>query len=300
MWNGEPYENLYQECWVKLINASRDARYLSLVPRSAFVDHHSEEPLLAIVEDNVSAFIYVGGDDSSLQQLSDSLPPLPQLRIGAPLVRQRYLIEIWVEKSTLSDILLPLHESYGVNVITGVGELSEIRCRELVDRAQRDGRPVRILYVSDFDPGGDSMPVAVARKIEFHLRTLGLRLDIEVRPVLLTHEQCLDYRLPRTPIKEEERRAARFEERFGEGATELDALEALHPGEISRILEQEIKRYYDPNLHRNIRRVEAKVERELADINREVQGEFADQYQQLEDDYSELVERYEAEATGHH
>jgi hypothetical protein len=295
MWTGLPYKNLYQECWVKLINASRDARYLGLVPRSAFTDHHSEEPLLAIVEPNNSAFIYVDDDDSSLQQLSPSLPPLRELRIGSPLIRQRYLIEIWVEKSTLSNILRPLHETYGLNVITGVGELSEIRCRELVDRARKDERPVRILYVSDFDPGGDSMPVAVARKIEFHLRTLGLRLDIEVRPVLLTHDQCIEYSLPRMPIKESEKRAERFEERYGEGATELDALEALHPGEISSILVQEIERYYDPNLQRNIRRVASRVERELADINSEVHGEFADQYQQLEDDYTEVVERYEDE-----
>jgi hypothetical protein len=139
------------------------------------------------------------------------------------------------------------------------------------------------------------MPVAVARKIEFHLRTLGLDLDIEVRPVLLTHEQCVHYRLPRMPIKEEERRAARFEERFGEGATEMDALEALHPGEISSILVREIERYYDPYLRRNIRRVANRIEGELADINSEVQGEFADEYEQLQDDYAELVERYEAE-----
>jgi hypothetical protein len=230
--------------------------------------------------------------------LPSLLPQLPCLQILHPHMRQRYLIESWVEKSTLSDILLPLHETYGVNIVTGVGEMSDIRCQELVDRALRDGRPVRILYISDFDPGGQSMPVAVARKIEYRMRTDNLKLDIEVRPVLLTHEQTIRYRLPRTPIKEGERRAERFEERFGEGATELDALEALHPGEISRILVQEIERYYDPNLHRNIRRVASRVERELASINSEVQGEFADEYQQLEDDYAELVERYEADLQG--
>jgi hypothetical protein len=63
--------------------------------------------------------ICVGGDESSLQQLSDSLPPLPKLVIASPQIRQRYLIEIWVEKSTLSDILLPLHHTYGVNIVTG-------------------------------------------------------------------------------------------------------------------------------------------------------------------------------------
>lgn len=71
----------------------------------------------------------------------------------------------------------------------------------------------------------------------------------KVRPVALTPEQCRHYRLPRTPLKETERRATAFEARFGAGATELDALEALYPGELRRILVREIERYYDNTLN---------------------------------------------------
>jgi hypothetical protein len=60
-------------------------------------------------------------------------------------------------------------------------------------------------------------------------------------------EQCIEYGLPRTPIKETERRALRFEERFGEGATELDALEALHPGLLREIVLGEVRRYWNPD-----------------------------------------------------
>jgi hypothetical protein len=292
MWDGRAYENV-DLCWWKLINASRDARYLRLVPPSAFVDHMTEEPLVAIVEDDSDASIFVDDSEELTTALPDTLPLLPLLQVLRPLVRQRYLVEIWVEKSTLSDILLPLHRTYGVNVVTGVGEMSDIRCQQLVDRVLQDGRRVRILYISDFDPGGQSMPVAVARKIEHRLRIDKLKVDIEVRPILLTHEQCVHYQLPRMPIKDTETRAGRFEERFGEGATELDALEALHPGEIRRILVQEIERYYDPNLQRNISRVASRVERDLARINSNVLAGFARQRQQLEAAYAALVERYE-------
>jgi hypothetical protein len=48
----------------------------------------------------------------------------------------------------------------------GEGELSVTKCVELVDREVNSDRPVRTLYVSDFDPAGQSMPVACARKIE--------------------------------------------------------------------------------------------------------------------------------------
>ena len=60
------------------------------------------------------------------------------------------------------------------------------------------------------------MPVAVARKIEHQMYTRGLKdgLDIQVRPVALTYDQCLRYRLPRTPLKDTERRATAFEARY--------------------------------------------------------------------------------------
>ena len=86
----------------------------------------------------------------------------------------------------------------------------------------------------DFDPAGRSMPVASARKIEFWLRHNHPDLDVTVDPLALLPEQAEHYGLPRTPIKEGESRAGKFEERFGRGATEIDALEALHPGELGR------------------------------------------------------------------
>ena len=103
----------------------------------------------------------------------------------------------------MNDVIVPLAERYGVNVLVGTGETSVTRCVELADRANAAQRPVRILYVSDFDPGGMSMPVAAARKIEFTLRKEMPDLDIQLRPIVLTHEQCQQYRLPRTPIEGE-------------------------------------------------------------------------------------------------
>ena len=180
--------------------------------------------------------------------------------------------------------MLPLGELYGLTVVTGAGEISHTRCVEFVDRAIEDGRPARILYISDFDPAGASMPVAVARKIEHTLyHTEGGRdLDVQVRPVVLTLDQCRRDRLPRTPIKEGEKRAARFEERFGAGATELDALEALHPGEIRRILVAEIERYYDSDLDEAIDEIAAQARSDLSEIEAGVRAEHADAIAEVE------------------
>ena len=68
--------------------------------------------------------------------------------------------------------------------------------------------------------------------MEYFVRTFGLDLDIRIFPVVLTLEQVQYYQLPRTPIKESERRRGGFEARHGQGAVELDSLQALYPGQL--------------------------------------------------------------------
>ena len=149
---------------------------------------------------------------------------------------QDFIVEVWIEKSTQNDWLVPLCQRRGVNLVVGIGEQSETRSRELALRSAKYGAPVRIIYISDFDPGGRSMPKAVARKVEFTIAKFDLNVDLQLIPLALTPDQCREYRLPRTPIKDTERRKDKFEQIFGVGATELDALEALHPGELARLL----------------------------------------------------------------
>ncbi len=70
-----------------------------------------------------------------------------------------------------------------------------------------------------------------------------IRKPHSLEPLVLTREQVERYGLPRIPIKDSDRRKAGFEERFGEGAVELDALEAVFPGELARIVSEAIARY---------------------------------------------------------
>ena len=111
-------------------------------------------------------------------------------------------------------------------------------------RRYRGNKPGRIFYISDFDPAGYSMPCAVSRKIEYLLQAESLDLDVKLQRLLLNREHVEQYRLPRTPIKNTERRAASFEARHGEGAVELDALEALHAGVLSRIVTNVLSHFY--------------------------------------------------------
>jgi hypothetical protein len=204
-------------------------------------------------------------------------------------------LEVWVEKSTMDDVLIPLCRSYGVNLVTGLGFMSITSVIALIRRALRSGKPARIFYVSDFDPAGDGMPAAVARQIEYWLNQYAPGLDVKLNPVVLTKEQVKKYRLPRIPVKDSDRRKANFEERYGEGAVELDALEALYPGELARIVAGNVKRFRDENLARKIREAKREFAARLEGAWEKNVLAYRDRLEELKEKVSAIVERYQDE-----
>jgi hypothetical protein len=295
--NGEPYFNTEND-WKTLGKASLAARYYRLIPDGALADHRNDPAIIcaATPAQPRSASCSAGGKYGiSLggREIDREVMP-PWLDVTSAHFSQRFLVEVWVvEKSTQNDILEPLARRLGFNLIPGIGETSEIRAREAIERAMDDRRSMRILYVSDFDPGGRSMPVALARKVEYWLRELDLDIDITLQPIVLTPEQCEHYRLPRTPLKETERRADKFEKRFGSGATELDALEALHPGELAKIIEAEVCRYIDPTLDSRLRSVNSTFEQRVNAAEREVLSRF--DTSDIKERLNDLVDQFESD-----
>jgi hypothetical protein len=285
MLDGTPYENTLTS-WSALCQTARDAIALDLVPQNAFEDHRNAEPIIHLVE---PSGVEINIDNQWAAGAIPQMPALPRLVFYWPTVPQPYHLEVWAEKTTVNDVLLPLARGYHFNLITGIGELSATHCRRFVERAAESGRPVRILYISDFDPGGLSMPVAVARKIEFELHKRELQLDVQLRPIVLTHEQCIEYGLPRTPIKETERRASRFEERFGEGATELDALEALHPGLLREIVLGEVRRYWNPDHDDEVSGSCEEVAARCAEVTRNARDDHRREIEALTADWQHIV-----------
>lgn len=246
--NGGVYENTDND-WNLLLLSSKYARYLGLVPIENIIDRRNPDPQV-----NASAWKHVTPskikDTIDEQNIIDSI--VSQFYCYNPCETQAYLLEIWCEKSTCNDVLVPLCKTYGMNLVTGLGELSINAIHQLAERIISTNKPVRIIYVSDFDPAGEGMPISVARKIEYFVRTYNLSQDIKLIPLLLTAEQCETYSLPRSPIKNPKNnhqsylaRKRKFESRHGSGATELDAMEALYPGEMAKIIETAIEPYFD-------------------------------------------------------
>ena len=177
--------------------------------------------------------------------------------------------------------------------MTGLGELSLTATLNAVKRIEDVGKPTRILYISDFDPAGQTMPVSVSRKLEYFIKDRGLDQDIQLIPIMLTQEQIQQYHLPRIPIKETERRKARFELEFGTGAVELDALEALHPGVLRRLVRSWVAKFQDENLESNTEESRTDLVNELRSTRNEVIASHKDELDDLRKEYNVLKEEYE-------
>ncbi len=262
--DGSEYLNTVKD-WEFLNLALKYARYAEFIPAENFIDRRNPAPIVNahFWEDEIPSETIAGIDP---ENLTDAI--VSQLMCHNPHNTQQYLMEIFCEKSTMNDVLEPLCKRYGMNLVTGLGELSITAVRRLVEERVREAdKPVRIFYISDFDPAGECMPVSVARKIEYFVRLdEEAGYDVKLKSIVLTRDQCEHYKLPRTPIKETERRKAGFEERHGTGATELDALESLHPGELSKIILQEIREYFDTDAWNAVAQENARLKSEIEEL----------------------------------
>jgi hypothetical protein len=273
-------------CSQMLNRASGDARYLGLIPDGVIADHRNPEATIHLA-DTIDQPADVLLQEGTVWNRTDetrsekTVLSLPSLTLQQPIITQRYHLEIWAEKSTMNDILLPIGRQYGINVVTAAGETSLTACELLVARVRASGRPCRIFFLSDHDPAGDKMPQSAARKIEYVIGG-DTSVDIQLNPIAVTSEQCEQLSLPRSPIKGTETRAKKFEERFGEGGVELDALEALHPGLLAQMRETQIARYFDADLAANVRRVGNDAQMDIWRANKQVQARHQDEITALE------------------
>jgi hypothetical protein len=310
------YENTQRD-WDYLNEASKWARYLNLVSPEAFVDRRNPEAIINaqwhkpgdwLYDDPTPGYEVVEGwptedeDEESpyivpqlpqLASLSD-LPDLPVFEvIGYTGVQQTHHLEVWCEKTTMNDVLLPLCKRYGANLITGAGEMSITSVVDFLQRVRQAERAARIIYISDFDPAGLGMPISVARKVEYFQRNEGFDdLDIRLHPVALNAGQVQQYNLPRVPVKDSDLRKANWEATHGEGQVELDALEALHPGTLTQIVEEAILQWYDPTLEHRAWRQRRELATDLDKEREAVLSTYQAELAELHRDYYALVQDF--------
>jgi hypothetical protein len=327
--NGNVYDNT-ESAWSMLENAGKYARNNGLLDPEIFDDRRSREPRVMyfqpgnrdlFVYDQLYGFTDIQSEYGLAFPDFPTIPDFPDLPkyVFTAREQQRYRLEVWIEKSTQEDVVIPVCRKHGITLVTAIGEISQSAVDDAVKRAEGCGDQTTtvILYISDFDPAGQSMPVAAARKIEYSLMTRRSNAHIRLYPVILTYDQCLAYNLPPAPIKETEKRGKDFQRRYDiDGAIELDALESLHPGELAKLLECEILRFRDDTIEKRFRDKQHEVRQELVLKSEDIQknyemdelreeykavleelSDIRDAYDELAAEFQDLEERYAEEVT---
>ncbi len=268
--------------------ASRHARYLGLINPEDLVDKRNPTPHIHLtpIWDEGPGWHY----DLHRERLDRLYPELGNTWRDLVSVetdvtgylydeaRQPYHVEVWAEKTTMDDILVPLCERLGTNYISGAGYQSITSMVELLrGRVLRLEKPCRVLYVSDYDAAGQNMPKQMARQMEFWIRRYAADCDVRVEPIVMTADQAAPY--PKAPDT---------------GAVELDAMEAIEPGKLGRIVRENILQFRDTRLAREMHQREA-VAREVVEqvIRDEIAVELED-VEVIKDEAEEIYERYRA------
>ena len=260
--NGERYKNTADD-WVWLQKITNHARWLGHIEFESILDERNSGPELWLPQSYESVGIQISHNAHWL----DDTPALPEVKIEcrAPHARQAYKLVLIGEKASLRHVLQPICQRYEADLILPTGELSTTLLYGIVSRAAADGRPCRVFYLSDFDPSGTHMPVEVARKIQAlgDLKFPGL--DIEVHRCALLPDQVKDLGLPETPLKDTEKRADRWRERYGCEQTEIDALSTLKPRVLTEIVESDLKPYFDQTLQERQRQAYEEAAKQMRD-----------------------------------
>lgn len=212
--------------------------------------------------------------------------------------QQPLLVEVWSEKSGDDAVLGAIATRYGINYVPGIGFQSVTNIRRMFRRIRNVGKPTRVLYLSDFDPAGMGMPVQVGRHTQFafwQLEQMAWEEDVanvKLEALALTEQQVVELQLPRKPIKEADRRKVGWEDRFGEGAVEIDALEARQPGSLGRLVRERVEALQDATLRQRVREAGEEAESILQESTREVVERHREEGRRTVAEFNQIAGRY--------
>ena len=174
---------------------------------------------------------------------------------------QENYVEVWVEKDALVGIVGQACQELDVNYFSCRGYVSQSemwQAARRMKRKQEEGRQIVLLHLGDHDPSGIDM----SRDIQNRNVLFGVT-GIEFHRIALNMEQIERYSPPPNPAKLSDSRAKDYIDQYGTESWELDALE---PGVISGLIEENVLRYRDDSLYREIKGREDREKQRLYDV----------------------------------
>lgn len=165
------------------------------------------------------------------------------------------------EKATVSGILRPVMDEYGVPFFPVHGFNSATKMHELAEDIAEDKRHTVLLYVGDYDPSGMYMSEEdLPRRLAEYGAGNTEDGDHTLRRVALKYGDTHGGNLPPFDVetKKKDPRYRWFVSRYGDSAWELDAMD---PNELRDRIKSEIEHYVDSSDWEQHRKIEA-VQRE--------------------------------------
>lgn len=243
--DGTEYEN-DERTWKWLSDrVSKAARWLGYVPFGQITDQRNAEPVIRILPAAAELQILAAQGSDELVPDAEYFAPAAHLDGGGGV--QPFRLAIIGEKSSLEPVLGPVAAEFGADLYLPTGEISDTILHQMASRTAAEQRPLVVFYFADCDPSGWQMGISVARKLQAFSELLG-PFGFEVHRVALTPDQVRGLRLPSTPLKATETRAAKWETRTGTKQTEIDAAIALRPAELTAIAREALSPFCDATL----------------------------------------------------
>ncbi len=114
--------------------------------------------------------------------------------------------EVWAESRSIASVMLADCKELAVDLFPcgGFSSLSFIHAAAQSHNANRDTRPLVVLYVGDYDPAGVLIDVALQRELREHLRS---DIELDFRRIAINEAQVVAYDLPTKPRKEGDKRS---------------------------------------------------------------------------------------------
>jgi hypothetical protein len=114
--------------------------------------------------------------------------------------------EVWAESRSIASVILGDCRTMAVSLFPcgGFSSLSFVHEAAQQHNSSDDTRPLRILYIGDYDPAGVLIDVALEREMRLHLNN---NIDLDFRRIAINEEQVEEYDLPMKPRKEGDTRS---------------------------------------------------------------------------------------------
>lgn len=245
--DGEVYVNTEGD-WNWLNAASMAARYIGLVPMDRIVDHGGGDPVIIQRTPIVECLTDIDPTFQLWKVDADSDIGIDPKITGFD-ARQPYMMAVFGEKSSLDEVLRPICERVQADLYLPRGEISLTHVYEMAKRSVDEQRPLVLFTVTDCDPSGYQMPVSLGRKLQALKHGCLPQLEyIMPKPIALTPQQAEAFDLPSTPLKDTEKRADKWLERWGREQTEVDSMLELRPSELRTMINEAIEPYFDATL----------------------------------------------------